>query len=121
MNYKLERQIQRSSSKIIFTNLFFDNFKINCIERYTGRMSNNPKLLEVYVKVRTLDDHFIKRKDGNIRIRLIDEEFTTYERLTRFFSSYSYQNKENERESADQDFVYFILRLVIANYNLNSL
>ncbi len=119
MNYKLERQRQHSHSKIIFNNIFFDTFKINSIERYAGRIGNNQKLLEVYIKVRTLDDHLIKKKDGNIRIHLKGEEFLIYHRLAGIFSTFRYQNRADIRESANQDFVYFILRLVISNYELN--
>lgn len=119
MNYKLERQLKDSHSKIIFNNIFFDTFKINIIERYMGRMNFNPTLLEVYIKVRTLDDQLIKKKDGNIRIHLIGEEFVMYKRLAGVFNSLRYKNKPEVRESADQDFVYFIIRLVITNYELS--
>jgi hypothetical protein len=120
MNYKLERQIQHTHAKIIFNTIFFDTFKIHSIERYMGRMETRPKLLEVYIKVRTLDDQLIKKKDGNIRIRLKGEEFAIYERLAGQFSSFRYQSKKIERESVDQDFVYFMLRLIINTYDLNS-
>lgn len=119
MNYKLERQIQHSHAKIIFNTIFFDTFKIHSIERYMGRMENRPKLLEVYIKVRTLDDRLIKKNDGNIRICLKGEEFSIYERLVGQFSSFRYQSKKIERESVEQDFVYFMLKLIIKTYNFN--
>lgn len=84
-------------------------------------MTSAPTLLEIFIKVRTLNDELVKKKDGNIRIKLKGEQFATYERLIRVFSSLRYLNNADVREAADQDFVYFILQLVIAQYDLSSL
>jgi hypothetical protein len=119
MNYKLELNTQEHGSKIVFNTIVFDSFKINIVERYMGRMDSNPKLCEVLFKVRTLDDHLIKRKDGNARIRIKGEDFETYQKLSRTLNSYDYRNKLINRKDADQEYVHFILRLVITNYELN--
>lgn len=119
MNYKLELNTQKPGSKIVFNTILFDWFKINIVERYMGRMEANPKLCEVLFKVRTLDDEIIKRKDGNLRIRIKGEDFEAYQKLSKILNSYDYRNKLLNRKDADQEYVHFILRLVIANYELN--
>lgn len=120
MNYKLELRTQESFSKIVFNNILFDSFKINIIERYMGRMNFNAKLIEVLIKVRTLDNQIIKKKDGNIRVRIIADEFTMYERLIKVLNSNDFKNESINRKNSEQDFVYFILKIVITNYELNS-
>lgn len=119
MNYKLELNTQEPGSKIVFNTIVFDSFKINIVERYMGKMNSNPKLCEVLFKVRTLNDEIIKRKDGHLRIRIKGEEFESYEKLTRTLNSYDYRNKLLNRKEADQEYVHFILRMVISNYDLN--
>ncbi|MDF2553915.1 MAG: prevent-host-death protein [Chryseobacterium sp.] len=119
MNYKLELNTQKPGSKIVFNTIVFDWFKINIVERYMGRMEANPKLCEVLFKVRTLDDDIIKRKDGHLRIRIKGEDFEEYQKLSKVLNSYDYRNKLLNRKDADQEYVHFILRLVIANYELN--
>lgn len=120
MNYKLELRTQESFSKIVFNNILFDSFKINIIERYMGRMNFNAKLIEVLIKVRTLDNQIIKKKDGNIRVRIIADEFTMYEQLIKVLNSFDLRNETINRKNSEQDFVYFILKIVITNYELNS-
>ncbi|RZJ40998.1 MAG: prevent-host-death protein [Chryseobacterium sp.] len=119
MNYKLELNTQEPGSKIVFHTIVFDSFKINVVERYMGRMNSNPKLCEVLFKVRTLDDTLIKRKDGNLRIKIKGEDFDTYQKLSGVLHSYDYRNKLINRKEADQEYVFFILKLVITNYDLN--
>jgi len=119
MNYKLDLNTQEPNSNIVFNTIVFDSFKVNIIERYTGRMNFNPKLCEVLFKVRTLDNDIIKRRDGHLRIKIKGDEFETYQQLIRILNSYDYKNKLISRKDADQDYVHFILRLVITNYELN--
>jgi len=89
---------------------------VNVIERYTGK---GTKLCEVVLKVRTLDDQIVHRKDGFIKIKLKDEDFEMYKNLTRTLTSYDYKNKLINRNKADEDFVHFLLRIVIINYDFN--
>ena len=84
-----------------------------------GRLNSNAKLIEVLIKVRTLDDQIIKRKDGNVRIRIRGNEFTVYQQLIKML----YINKLNSNiintKSTEQDYVYFILNMVITNYDFS--
>ncbi|MEG0925107.1 MULTISPECIES: prevent-host-death protein [Chryseobacterium] len=119
MNYKLELNTQEPNSKIVFHNILFDAFKINVVERFIGSMKSRPTLCEVLFKVRTIDNELIKRKDDNIRVKIKGDDFETYQKLARVLSSYEYKNKLINRKDAEQNYVHFILSLVIANYNLN--
>lgn len=118
MNYKLELNTQEPNSNIVFNNIVFDSFKVNIIERYTGSMKFHPKLCEVLFKVRTLDNETIQRRDGNVRIRIKGDDFEVYQRLTNALDSYEYKNKLINRQETEQNYVHFILGLVIANYEL---
>ena len=120
MNYKLEINIQDPSSKLLFNTITFESFKINIIERYTGRMNLNPKLIEVFVKVRTLNDQLIKKIDGNSRIRVIGDDLIIYEQLTEDLQSFQINKEAKNQSLFEQDYVYFILKLVLNNYELNS-
>ncbi|KQS91674.1 hypothetical protein [Chryseobacterium sp. Leaf394] len=120
MNYKLEINIQDPSSKLLFNTITFESFKINIIERYTGRMNLNPKLIEVFVKVRTLNDQLIKKIDGNSRIRVIGDDLIIYEQLTKDLQSFQINKEAKNQSLFEQDYVYFILKLVLNNYELNS-
>ncbi|WP_262897335.1 hypothetical protein [Chryseobacterium sp. RR2-3-20] len=42
-----------------------------------------------------------------------------YKNLTRTLTSYDYKNKLINRNKADEDFVHFLLRIVIINYDFN--
>ena len=119
MNYKLELNTQERGSKIVFNTIVFDSFKINIVERYMGRMDSNPKLCEVLFKVRTIDDILVKRKDGNSRVRIKGDDFEEYQNLSKVLNSYDYRNKLRSQKDANQEYVHFILRLVIINYDLN--
>ena len=116
MNYKLQLHTPESTSNLVFNTVVFDAFKVNIIERYFGPI---PKSCEVVFKVRTLDDQIVHRKDGNVKIKIKDTDFDIYKRLIKVLESYEYKNKLINRGEAEQDFVHFILRLVITNYNLN--
>ncbi|MGR3857253.1 MULTISPECIES: prevent-host-death protein [Chryseobacterium] len=119
MNYKLELNTQEPNSKIVFNNIIFDSFKINIVERYIGSMKARPTLCEVLFKVRTLDNVLINRKDGNIRVKIKGDDFETYQKLSRDLNSYEYKNKLINRKEVEQNYVHFILSLVITNYQLN--
>lgn len=119
MNYKLELNTQEPNSKIVFHNILFDSFKVNIVERYIGSMKSRLTLCEALFKVRTLDDQLVTRRDGNMRVKIKGDEFEVYERLAKKLSSYEYKNKLINRKDAEQDYVHFILGLVIANYELN--
>ena len=119
MNYKLELNTQEPNSKIVFNTILFDTFKINIVERYIGSAKSRLTLCEALFKVRTLDDQLISRRDGNTRVKIKGDHFETYQGLSRKLSSYEYKNKLISRKDTDQDYVHFILSLVIANYDLN--
>jgi len=119
MNYKLELNTQEPNSKIVFNNILFDAFKVNVIERYTGDMRKNPILCEVLFKVRTLGDEIIEKRDGNVRVKIKGEDFEVYQRLARTFKSYEFKNKLMNRKDVEQEYVHFILSMVIVNYQLN--
>ncbi|WDF45882.1 prevent-host-death protein [Chryseobacterium sp. KACC 21268] len=119
MNYKLELQTQDPGSNIVFNNIILDVFKVNIVERYSGKMNMKPKLCEVVFKVRTLDDQIIKKKDGNVNTYIRNDGFTNYKTFINVLSSYHYKKKLINRKEAEQDFVHFILSLVVTNYELN--
>ncbi|PWN71915.1 prevent-host-death protein [Chryseobacterium phosphatilyticum] len=119
MNYKLELNTQEPNSKIVFNTIIFDSFKINIVERYIGSAKSRPTLCEALFKVRTLDDQLVQRRDGNTRVKIKGDDFETYQGLSRMLNSYEYKNKLLSRKDADQDYVHFILRMVIMNYDLN--
>ncbi|MDR2238582.1 MAG: prevent-host-death protein [Chryseobacterium sp.] len=119
MNYKLELNTQEPNSKIVFNNILFDSFKVNIVERYIGSVKSRLTLCEALFKVRTLDDQLVPRRDGNMRVKIKGDDFEVYERLTKRLSSYEYKNKLINRKDTEQDYVHFILGLVIANYELN--
>lgn len=116
MNYKLQLRTPDSTPTLVFNTIIFDAFKVNIVERYFGPAR---KSCEVLFKVRTLDDQIVNRKDGNVRIKLKENDLEEYKRLLKILGSYEYKNKLISRNDADQNFVHFILRLVIMNYDLN--
>ena len=119
MKYTLELNTQEPGSKIVFNTILFDTFKINIIEKYVGKMNFNPKLCEVIFKVRTLDNSIIAARKGNTRIKVKGDQFEAYHTLIRVLNSYHYKNKLLNRNEAEQDYVHFILKMVIDNYELN--
>lgn len=119
MNYKLELNTQEPNSKIVFNTVIFDSFKVNIVERYIGSMKARPTLCEALFKVRTLDDTMIERRDGNTRVKIKGDDFEVYHRLSRDLNSYEYKNRLVNRKDVEQNYVHFILSLVIANYQLN--
>lgn len=116
MNYQLKLRTPESNANLVFHAILFDAFKVNIVERYTGK---GAKLSEVILKVRTLDDQIINRKDGFVKIKLKGEDFDIYKNLIKTLTSYDYKNRLINRNKADEDFVHFVLRLVIINYNFS--
>lgn len=119
MNYKLELNAQGSGSSLVFNNIVFDSFKVNIVERHIGSTRSELKFHHVLFKVRTLDDAIIKTKNGNNRIMIKGDELVTYQRLVAALTSYEYRNKLIKRKEVDEEYVHFILSLVISNYTLN--
>ncbi|MFP3597203.1 prevent-host-death protein [Chryseobacterium sp. SIMBA_029] len=118
MNYTLELNTQNPDSNIVFNTIMFDSFKVNIVERYIGRMNSSQNLRDVLFKVRTLDDKIINRRDGNVRVKIKGDHFETYQKLSGILNSYDYKNKLLNRKDAEQDYIHFILSLVISNYQL---
>ncbi len=119
MNYTLELNTQEHGSNIVFNNIVFDSFKVNIVERHAGSMRSRLKLNHVLFKVRTLDDNLIQTKDGNGRIKIKGEDFEMYQKVIQPLSSYEYKNKLINRKEVEENYVHFILRLVILNYTLS--
>ncbi len=119
MNYTLELNTQEAGSNIVFNTIIFDSFKVNIVERYGGKMGFNPKLWEALFKVRTLGNEIIARRDGNLRVKIKGDQLDAYKKLSEVLNSYDYKNRLINRKAADEDYVHFILSLVIQNYQLN--
>ncbi|MCA6066074.1 prevent-host-death protein [Chryseobacterium sp. RG1] len=119
MNYTLELNTQEPGSNIVFNTIVFDSFKVNIVERHAGSMRSRSKLNHVLFKVRTLDNNLIQTKDGNGRIKIKGEDFEMYQRAIQALSSYEYKNKLINRKEVEENYVHFILRLVILNYTLS--
>lgn len=119
MNYTLELNTQKQGSNIVFNTIIFDAFKVNIVERYTGKMRFNQKLSHILFKVRTLNNDIITTRNGHLRIKIKNNEFDTYQKLINVINSYDYKNKLINRKTADQDYVHFMLGLVISNYQLS--
>ncbi|GGG63784.1 prevent-host-death protein [Epilithonimonas arachidiradicis] len=117
MNYKLEINAQERGSKLHFKTIYFDAFKVNIIERYTG--VKQPKILHIIIKLRTLTDEIINTKSDSGRVKLKDETFDSYAEFAKPLTSYEYRNKLIDRKAVEEKFVNFILGHVIANYQLN--
>jgi hypothetical protein len=120
MNYKLELSTRDLSSPLVFNTITFESFKINIIERYAGRLYIDTKLVEVFIKVRTLNDHLVKKIDGNTRVRVTGSDLTIYNQLTKALQSDDINKEPKNQLLLEQDYVYFILKLVLNNYELNS-
>ncbi|AZA49807.1 prevent-host-death protein [Chryseobacterium carnipullorum] len=118
MNFTLELNTQKPGSNIVFNTIVFDSFKVNIVERYLGRMNFHPKLSYVLFKIRTLDNEIIKTREGNSRVKIKGDHFETYQKLVQVLNSYDYKNRLMNRQEADQDYVHFLLSLVLANYQL---
>ena len=73
----------------------------------------------ILFKVRTLNDEIIKTKEGNSRVKLKGDAFIAYNKLMKTLNSYEYQNKIINREATEQEFVDFILGLVVSNYKVS--
>ncbi len=119
MNYTLELNTQNPGSHVVFNTIVFDSFKVNIVERYSGRMNFNPKLSYALFKVRTLDNNIIKTKNDHTRVKIKGNDFDNYQQITKVLNSYDYKNKLINNEEVNQRYVNFILSLVISNYQLS--
>ncbi len=82
-------------------------------------MSRNPILCDSIFKVRTLDDQLIKTREGNSRVKLKGADLETYKNLMDILNSYNYKNKLIKQKEADEDYVHFVIRIYIENYQIN--
>ena len=119
MNYKLELNKQGIGPNIIFHNIIFDFFKVNIVERYPKSMALTLSPDFVIFKIRTLNDEIINTKKGNGRAKLKGDTFLTYKEMVKVLNAYEYQNNIISSETAKQEFVGFILGLVVSNYKIN--
>lgn len=116
MNYKAEWRIKSNDPNIIFHNIYFNIFKINIIERYGINSKGYPKLLEAIFKLRTLDDELIAKKDGSGRVRITGELFSRYKELAKELQSKKFHRQN--RKKLEQEYIDFLLLIVIKNYNI---
>lgn len=119
MQYELELNTQEAGSNVIFNTITLNAFKVNIVERYSESKNNRPKLCEVHFKVRTLENVIIQKKDGNVNQYMRGEEFLKYSNLKNVLNSPYYKRKLMNTKEAEQDFIHFILSLVVLNYELN--
>lgn len=119
MNYKLVLNTKSETSNIYYNTITFDTFKINIIDRYKGVMSRNPILCDTILKVRTLDDQLIKTREGNSRVKLKGDDLEKYKNLMDILNSYNYKNRLIKQKEADEDYVHFVIRIYIDNYQIN--
>ncbi|GGP02635.1 hypothetical protein GCM10010992_07910 [Cloacibacterium rupense] len=115
MNYKIELNMQERGSDLVYNNILFDFFKVNIVERLTKKKT----VSFVIFKVRTLNNELINTKDGHGRVKLKEDAFLKYNQLIKVLNSYEYEKKLINRKNAEQEFVDFILGLVVSNYNMN--
>jgi hypothetical protein len=118
MQYSLELNIRERGSNVVFNTILLNSFKVNIVERYSENRSGKLQLREVLFKVRTLDDQIVEKKDGNVNTYIRGDDFRKYQQLTNVFFSLRYKNKLTSKEKAEQDFVHFILTMVLSNYEL---
>jgi len=67
-----------------------------------------------------LNDHLVKKIDGNTRVRVTGSDLTIYKQLTKALQSEDINKEPKNQLLFEQDYVYFILKLVLNNYELNS-
>lgn len=119
MNYKLELNKQDVDPNIVFNNIIFDFFKVNIVERHSKSINLNLSAKFILFKVRTLNNEIIKTKEGNSRVKLKGDAFITYNKLMKTLNSLEHQNKIINSKTAEQEFVDFILELVVSKYKVN--
>jgi len=117
MNFKLEINARERGSNLSFKTIYFNAFKINIIERYSGGKGQE-KFYHIVIKLRTIDDNIIKTKNGAGRIMLNESDFEQYGRLSKVLSSYEYRNKLMDRKLIEDEFTNFILGKMVAHYQL---
>ncbi|SHK66374.1 prevent-host-death protein [Epilithonimonas mollis] len=116
MNFTLEITAPERGSNILFKTIYFNAFKINIIERYSGKGHN--KFYHIIIKLRTIDDEIILTKNGAGRMKISESDFESYGRLSKVLNSYEYRNKLMDRKTVDDKFVNFILSKMVNNYQL---
>ncbi len=117
MNFRLEINARERGSKLSFKTIYFNAFKINIIERYSGGKANE-RFYHIVIKLRTIEDEIIKTKSGASRIMLSENDFQKYGELVKILGSYEYRNKLMDRKIIEDEFVNFILGKMVAHYQL---
>lgn len=116
MNFTLEINKPEQGSNLGFKTIYFNAFKINIIERYTGKGQTH--FYHVVIKLRTIEDKIINTIKGTGRIMLKEADYQTYSRLSKVLSSYEYRNKLINRNKVEDEFVNFILSRMVGQYQL---
>lgn len=116
MKFTLEITKPESGSNLGFKTIHFNAFKINIIERYSGKTTS--KFYHIVIKLRTIDDEIINTKEGAGRIKLKESDYQAYGQLARALTSYEYRNKLVDRKKIDDDFINFVLSRMVGHYEL---
>ncbi|GGG63748.1 prevent-host-death protein [Epilithonimonas arachidiradicis] len=116
MNFTLEITPQERDSNLAFKTIYFNAFKINIIERYSGK--GQGKFYHIVIKLRTIDNEIINTKDGAGRIKIKEADFRNYVRVSKPLNSYEYKNKLIDRKKVEDEFVNFILSRMVGHYQL---
>jgi len=117
MNFQLELHTQNYGSNIVFNNIIFQGYKVNIIERYKGKMNNNPELTQLVFKVRTVEDHLLQTLDGHSRVKIKGEDLEAYKRKKSVLIPY--KNRRLHSKENEYDYMHFVLTIILANYQLN--
>lgn len=116
MEFRLEIDPINPKSNLTFKTIYFKAFKINIIERYSGKGFKN--IHHVIIKLRSLDDEIIPTINGASRIKIKESFYQHYLKISRPLSSYDYRNKLLDTKTVDDQFVNFILSQMIGKYQL---
>ncbi len=116
MEFRLEIDPLNPKSNLLFKTIYFKAFKINIIERYSGKGFKN--IHHIIIKLRSLDDEIIPTISGASRIKVKESFYQHYLKMCQLLSSYEYRNKLIDTKPVEDQFVNFILSQMIGKYEL---
>lgn len=116
MEFRVEIDPINPKSKLQFKTIYFKAFKINIIERYSGKGFQN--FYHIIIKLRTIENELIPTIDGASRIKIDESFFPAYLRLSQSLSSYEYRKKLMDTKTLEDQFVNFILSQMIGKYQI---
>ncbi|KQT20577.1 hypothetical protein ASG31_17570 [Chryseobacterium sp. Leaf404] len=116
MHYRLEKRLESRDPNVRFNTVYFNTFKINVIERYTNKKAETKSLCEAKFKVRTLEDKLIFKKNGEVTSYLRNENFIIYKSLLKAIQPQNLNDRLQQNQDREQDYVYFLLKIALENY-----